>query len=151
MKEAVASWREVVLLEVRNTLKRVSVTNLRPWVSDTEMVLVNVSVYRLSRSRTMTRLVPGLGQGSYHPICPPGRIGTVSFWPHTNGGASFRSTAVQEVRSLDQDAFVDLARIMYGSFLNCIEGLQAQNGIIIEVLEAIPYVQVSFLVSHTVC
>ena len=59
--------------------------------------------------------------------------GLPTFWHH-------RTNAAQEVRSLDQNAFMDLARIMYGSFLNCIEGLQAQNAIVISVLEAIRYV-----------
>lgn len=38
---------------------------------------------------------------------------------------------------MEHSAFLDLARVMYARFLRCIEGLQAQNTIIIEVLEGI--------------
>lgn len=37
-------------------------------------------------------------------------------------------------------AFMDLARIMYGSLLRCIEGLHRQNAVIADVLQAIRYV-----------
>lgn len=42
-------------------------------------------------------------------------------------------------------AFLDLARVMYGSLLNCIKGLQRQGVIIVEVLEAVRYAHASVL------
>jgi hypothetical protein len=38
---------------------------------------------------------------------------------------------------MDHSAFLDLARVMYDRFLSCVKGLQAQNAIIIEILEGI--------------
>ncbi|KAI0950065.1 hypothetical protein AcV7_008644 [Taiwanofungus camphoratus] len=47
------------------------------------------------------------------------------------------SSAANEIRSMVHTAFLDLARVMYGSLLNCIKGLQRQGVIIVEVLEAV--------------
>ncbi|TCD63552.1 hypothetical protein EIP91_005298 [Steccherinum ochraceum] len=41
----------------------------------------------------------------------------------------------QGLREMAHPSFMDMARLMYKSFLNCVEGLQAQTAIILEVLE----------------
>ena len=38
---------------------------------------------------------------------------------------------------MEQSAFLDLVRVMYDRFLKCIEGLEAQNAVILEVREGI--------------
>ncbi|KAI0086385.1 Vps54-like protein-domain-containing protein [Irpex rosettiformis] len=50
---------------------------------------------------------------------------------------SQNAEATKQITSMEHSAFLDLCRIMYDRFLRCIEGLQAQNAIIIEVLENI--------------
>ncbi|KAL6301781.1 Vps54-like protein-domain-containing protein [Sparassis latifolia] len=44
---------------------------------------------------------------------------------------------VDELRAMSHPTFVGLARIMYRSLLNCIEGLQGQGAVVVEVLQAI--------------
>lgn len=46
---------------------------------------------------------------------------------------------IEDLRGMPQPSFMESARVMFRSFLNCIEGLQVQNGVIVEVLEAIRY------------
>lgn len=43
------------------------------------------------------------------------------------------------LREMAHSSFMELVRLMYRSFLNCIEGLQTQAAIILDVLEAIRY------------
>ncbi|KAI0341623.1 Vps54-domain-containing protein [Trametopsis cervina] len=49
--------------------------------------------------------------------------------------ASQNAGPAKEIMSLDHTAFLDLARVMYDRFLRAIEGLQAQNNIIIDILD----------------
>lgn len=41
------------------------------------------------------------------------------------------------IRSLDHIIFLDNAQTMYKAFLGCIEGLQTQNTIIIEIVKGV--------------
>lgn len=45
-----------------------------------------------------------------------------------------------ELRAMSHAAFMDVARAMYRSLLNCIEGLYRENAIIVEVVQSIQYV-----------
>ncbi|OCH88200.1 Vps54-domain-containing protein [Obba rivulosa] len=47
------------------------------------------------------------------------------------------STLVKELRSMDHLTFMELARTMYKSLMLCVEGIQRQNAVIVEVLEAL--------------
>lgn len=40
------------------------------------------------------------------------------------------------LQSMEHPSFMEVARTMYRSFLNCVEGLQTQSAIILEVLES---------------
>ncbi|TBU35477.1 Vps54-domain-containing protein [Dichomitus squalens] len=62
---------------------------------------------------------------------PSLEIGDDSIPPH------FRSNAAAELRAMTHPAFMDLARGMYRSLLNCIEGLHRQGAIVIEVVQSI--------------
>ncbi|KAI0362663.1 Vps54-domain-containing protein [Trametes cingulata] len=83
--EATISWRDVVMTEVRSTIKR--------------------------RIPTLE-----MGEDDYIPQ---------------------QSSAAAELRAMSHASFMDLARSMYRSLLNCIEGLHRENGIIIEVVQSI--------------
>ncbi|OSX65343.1 hypothetical protein POSPLADRAFT_1133849 [Postia placenta MAD-698-R-SB12] len=85
VREAAASWREVVMAEVRSMLRRrIPASN----VEDDE-------------------------------------------------ASSSGSEVVNELRAMSHAAFMDLAHVMYGSLMRCIEGLNWQNAIILEVLQSI--------------
>ncbi|KAI0723740.1 Vps54-domain-containing protein [Cerioporus squamosus] len=83
--EATLSWREVVMAEVRNTLKR---------------------------------RIPSLEFGEDGSIPP-------------------QSTGAADLRAMSHPAFLDLARGMYRSLLNCIEGLYRQGAIVIDVVQSL--------------
>ncbi|KAI0647540.1 Vps54-domain-containing protein [Trametes meyenii] len=83
--EASISWRDVVMTEVRSTIKR---------------------------------RIPALEVGADDSI------------PQ-------QSNAAAELRAMSHASFIDLARGMYRSLLNCIEGLHRENDIIIEVISGI--------------
>lgn len=44
---------------------------------------------------------------------------------------------VKELRSMSHPDFMNLIRAMYGSLMNCIEGLQRQGDVVIQVLQSI--------------
>ncbi|PCH37766.1 Vps54-domain-containing protein [Wolfiporia cocos MD-104 SS10] len=52
-----------------------------------------------------------------------------------NDAKSSGSNLVNELRSMDYSAFMELARMMYSSLLRCILGLHRQSAVIVEVLE----------------
>ncbi|KAI0636410.1 Vps54-like protein-domain-containing protein [Trametes polyzona] len=83
--EATISWREVVMAEVRSTVKR---------------------------------RIPALETGADDSI------------PQ-------QSNAAAELRAMSHVSFMELARSMYRSLLNCIEGLHRENVMIIEVIQGI--------------
>ncbi|KAI8982849.1 Vps54-domain-containing protein [Trametes punicea] len=83
--EATMSWRDVVMTEVRSTVKRP---------------------------------IPALELGEDDSI------------PRQSGVAA-------ELRAMSHSSFMDLARSMYRSLLNCIEGLHRENAIIVEVVQGI--------------
>lgn len=62
------------------------------------------------------------------------------WWPARHAHSSFRSSAAAELRAMSHAAFMDVARAMYRSLLNCIEGLYRENAIIVEVVQGIQYV-----------
>ncbi|KAI0705950.1 Vps54-like protein-domain-containing protein [Cytidiella melzeri] len=84
IREAVTSWREVVLTEVVGILKR------------------HIPLFSLD------------AEDSSEDI-----------------------QSAKDIASMEQSAFLELARAMYDRFLSCVEGIQLQNTIIIEVLDSI--------------
>ncbi|OBZ75271.1 Vacuolar protein sorting-associated protein 54, chloroplastic [Grifola frondosa] len=86
VREATISWREVVMAEVRGTIRR---------------------------------RIP-------------------SFDTDDDDGRSQQGSSVaSELRAMAHPAFMSLAHVMYRSLLNCIEGLQRQGTIIVEVVQTI--------------
>ncbi|KAI1791647.1 Vps54-domain-containing protein [Ganoderma leucocontextum] len=83
--EATLAWREVVMAEVRSTIKR---------------------------------RIPSLEIGGDDSIPP-------------------QSDSAAELRAMTHPGFLDLARGMYRSLLNCIEGLHRQDAIVIEVIQSL--------------
>ncbi|EIW51753.1 Vps54-domain-containing protein [Trametes versicolor FP-101664 SS1] len=83
--EATISWRDVVMTEVRSTIKR------------------RIPTLELSDDDSIPQ----------------------------------QSNAAAELRAMSHAAFMDVARAMYRSLLNCIEGLYRENAIIVEVVQSI--------------
>ncbi|KAI0807877.1 Vps54-like protein-domain-containing protein [Fomes fomentarius] len=55
----------------------------------------------------------------------------------TDDAVPNQSNAVSELRGMSHPAFLEIARSMYRSLLNCIEGLHRQGGVIVDVIQSI--------------
>ena len=123
--EATLAWREVVMAEVRAAVKRVRA--LRPGACVVNNVENRNSEYRCLTWATMLQ----------HPQ----RTYLIPYrWTQLH--LPTRSEGVASLRVMDHTAFLELARGMYRSLLNCIEGVHRQGAIIVEVVQRIQCVTI---------
>jgi hypothetical protein len=89
------------------------------------------STYRIS-VRKMTGHRQSIIQGIFFPISLFSRSFCISI------------NSVSHLQALTHPDFMALIRSVYGSLLNCVEGLQVENKIFIEVLDALQFVTIRY-------